>query len=70
MGFCLGCLAVLPERPDVDHIQAKAKGGGDEAENKQLLCPHCNRRRGTKRFDDFVAERLADGSQWNDYIPE
>ena len=69
-GFCPGCLAVLPERPDVDHIRAKAKGGGDEAENKQLLCPNCNRRRGAKRFDDFVAERLADGIEWNDYIPE
>ncbi|MEM7072286.1 MAG: HNH endonuclease signature motif containing protein [Pseudomonadota bacterium] len=68
-GFCPGCLAVLPERPDVDHKQAKARGGKDSAENKQLLCPNCNRRRGAKPFEEFVAERLADGNQWTDYKP-
>lgn len=68
-GFCPGCLAVLPERPDVDHIRAKSKGGQDSAENKQLLCPNCNRRRGTKPFEEFVAERLADGDEWTDYNP-
>lgn len=68
-GFCPGCLAVLPERPDVDHIRARAKQGADTAENKQLLCPNCNRRRGAKPFNQFVAERLADGNEWTDYIP-
>ncbi|MCY4007926.1 MAG: HNH endonuclease signature motif containing protein [Rhodobacteraceae bacterium] len=68
-GFCPGCLAVLPERPDVDHIRAKARGGSDDAENKQLLCPNCNRRRGAKPFAQFVAERLADGNEWTDYVP-
>ncbi len=68
-GFCPGCLAVLPERPDVDHIRAKARGGSDDAGNKQLLCPNCNRRRGAKPFDEYVAERLADGSEWTDYEP-
>ena len=29
-GFRPGCLAVLPERPDVDHIRAKARGGKNE----------------------------------------
>lgn len=69
-GFCPGCLSVLPERPDVDHIQARAQGGEDTAENKQLLCPNCNRRRGAKPFEEFVAERLADGSDWTDYPPD
>ena len=68
-GFCPGCLAVLPERPDVDHIRARARGGDDSAENKQLLCPNCNRRRGAKPFKEFIAERLADGSSWTDYEP-
>ncbi len=66
-GFCPGCLAVLPERPDVDHIGAKARGGSDDAGNKQLLRPNCNRRRGAKPFTQFVAERLADGNEWTDY---
>lgn len=69
-GFCPGCLTVLPERPDVDHIRAIASGGADSAENKQLLCPNCNRRRGAKPFNQFVAERLADGNEWTDYIPD
>ena len=69
-GFCPGCLAVLPERPDVDHIRARAKGGDDTAENKQLLCPNCNRRRGANPFEEFVAGRLADGNKWTDYDPD
>lgn len=69
-GFCPGCLAVLPKRPDVDHIRAKAKGGSDDAKNKQLLCPNCNRRRGAKPFGQFLAERLADGNKWTDYEPD
>ena len=69
-GFCPGCLAVLPSRPDVDHIRAKARGGSDDAGNKQLLCPNCNRRRGAKPFEVFLAERLADGTEWTDYIPD
>ena len=67
--FCPGCLAVLPERPDVDHIRARARGGADSAKNKQLLCPNCNRRRGAKSFEVFVAERLEDGNEWTDYKP-
>lgn len=69
-GFCPGCLAVLPKRPDVDHIKARARGGQDTADNKQLLCPNCNRRRGAKPFEEFVAERLADGDGTTDYVPD
>lgn len=69
-GFCPGCLAVLPKRPDVDHVRAKADGGDDGADNKQLLCPNCNRRRGAKPFNEFLADRLADGTPWTDYDPD
>ena len=69
-GFCPGCLAVLPERPDVDHIRARSQGGSDEAVNKQLLCLNCNRRRGAKPFEVFVDERLADGNEMTDYPPD
>lgn len=68
-GFCPGCLAVLPERPDVDHVRARKAGGSDDASNKQLLCPNCNRRRGAMPFDEFVLARLADGNEWTDYGP-
>ena len=66
-GFCPGCLAVLPERPAADHIRAKTRSGSDEAENKQLPCPNCNRRRDAKPFAQFLAERLTDGNEWTDY---
>ncbi len=68
-GFCPGCLAVLPERPDIDHIEPTSRGGSDEAGNKQLLCPSCNRGRGAKPFTEFLAERLDDGNEWTDYQP-
>ena len=52
-GFCPGCLAVLPERPDVDHIRAKAHSSSDDAENKQLPCPNRNRQRGPDRSNNL-----------------
>ena len=68
-GFCPGCLAVLPDRPNVDRVRAKAHGGSDTADNKQLLCPNCNRRRRAESFAQFLAKRLADGNEWTDYEP-
>ena len=69
-GDSASCLAVLPDHLDVDHIRAKTKGGSDNAENKQLLCPNCNRRRQDKLSKEFIAERLAGGNEWTDYVPD
>ena len=57
-GLCPCCLAVLPERPDIDHSRARAHGGPDSVKNKQLLCPNCIRRNGAKPFEKFVADFL------------
>ena len=38
----------------VDHVVPRAKGGGDEIGNLQLLCSHCNGVKGVK--DDAVAK--------------
>jgi len=35
-------------RFEFDHIKPRAKGGNDNIENFQLLCPHCNRSKGIK----------------------
>ncbi len=69
-GFCPGCLSVLPNRPDIDHILPKSKGGDDTPENKQLLCPNCNRRRGNKSYNDFLADKMKDGTKFTDYTPD
>ena len=37
----------------IDHITSKSKGGGDEIENSQLLCGHCNSTKGTRTMDNL-----------------
>ena len=45
---CAGCdYPKAPHGLEVDHDVPKSKGGGDEIENLNLLCPRCNRRKGT-----------------------
>ncbi len=54
-GRCAMCSTLTEIRlMDVDHIVAKAEGGGDELENRQLLCRSCNLTKGTS--EDSVAK--------------
>ena len=47
-GKCAGCdYPKAYHGLDVDHDVPKSRGGGDEIENLNLLCPRCNRRKGT-----------------------
>ncbi len=47
---CAGCgYPKAPHGLEVDHDVPKSKGGGDEMENLNLLCPRCNRRKGNTR---------------------
>ena len=39
---------------EVDHIVPRAKGGPDIDDNLQLLCPTCNRRKGSKTMRRFL----------------
>ena len=46
--LCCGCQHPLPTHVlEVDHITPKSKGGGDQARNIQLLCPKCNKIKGS-----------------------
>ena len=41
---------------DVDHVIAQSKGGSDHRENLQLLCPACNRLKGTDSQAALIAK--------------
>ncbi len=48
-GTCNGCKRKMEIYDfEIDHIVPRAKEGGDYYENYQLLCPKCNRDKGTK----------------------
>lgn len=47
-GQCVGCGCDLYAGYHVDHVVPISRGGGDGADNLQLLCPLCNRRKADK----------------------
>ena len=54
-GYCPGCGFYQPHhlRFEVDHIVALADDGKTERRNLQLLCPYCNRVKGTRGSHGF-----------------
>jgi site-specific DNA-methyltransferase (adenine-specific) len=51
-GICNGCKQTFDIRHlEIDHIIPKSKGGGDYYENYQLLCSHCNRKKGDRPME-------------------
>ena len=54
-GVCPGCGFHQPHyrRFEVDHIVALSDDGEDEVRNLQLLCPYCNRVKGTQGSQGF-----------------
>ena len=56
-GRCAGCRMVFPFRNfDVDHVIPQSRGGSDHRENLQLLCPACNRLKGTSSQAELIAK--------------
>ena len=41
---------------ELDHVIPKSKGGGDHIDNRQLLCPPCNKMKGTDTMEAAVAK--------------
>ena len=58
---CNGCKTWFGRLEDfeMDHITPKSLGGTDHKENFQLLCGNCNRKKGKKRQEIFMAEMAA-----------
>ena len=62
-GYCAGCAVHFEMRNlEVDHIIAKSKGGTDHIDNLQLLCPDCNRKKGSRGME-YLRTRLRLGIQ-------
>ena len=56
-GRCGGCQMVFEFRMfDVDHVWPRARGGTDHYDNLQLLCPACNRAKGTGTQAELIAK--------------
>lgn len=56
-GKCNGCRVLFEYRNlEVDHIVPRAKGGGDNESNLQLLCSSCNRIKGDRPMEFLLSE--------------
>ena len=56
--LCCGCQRELPsDILEIDHIIPKSKGGVDQANNIQLLCPTCNKIKGNRDIT-FLRKKL------------
>lgn len=53
-GLCAYCKTTL-HRYEVDHVMPLALGGSNDAENIQLLCGPCNRKKGALHPEVFAA---------------
>lgn len=56
-GYCNLCGHDFPFNMfEIDHVIPKSKGGGDHIENRQLLCPPCNKLKGTGTMVAAIAK--------------
>ena len=61
-GYCAGCDHFFqPRNLTIDHIVPRAKGGGDDTSNLQLLCHACNQLKGDGSQETFLAELRLQG---------
>jgi 5-methylcytosine-specific restriction endonuclease McrA len=53
--LCIGCSIDISTSYHVDHIKAVTKGGTHWPSNLQLMCGPCNRSKGTKTMEEWIA---------------
>ena len=62
-GRCNACKRPEPyDNLELDHIKPKKRGGSDEADNIQLLCSACNRKKGTGTMEALIAKLRKEGT--------
>ncbi len=55
-GCCAAC-RISGVKMQVDHIVPVVKGGSNDPSNLQLLCAPCNKSKGARNFEEWMAER-------------
>lgn len=56
-GLCAVCRCCIAIKFQLDHIVPVARGGRNEDDNVQLLCPPCNQSKGARPMDEFIRSR-------------
>jgi len=51
---CAACEAKIKDRYEIDHIIPVSKGGANDRQNIQLLCPECNRKKSDKLPHEYM----------------
>lgn len=54
-GKCTGCRKSLDNKFEIDHVMPVSRGGMNTADNLQLLCRSCNRKKRDMHPDDWAA---------------
>ena len=54
-GKCRYCFTGLGTDAQVDHAIPVSKGGTNEIENLDLICPRCNQEKGSKTPEEYIA---------------
>lgn len=68
-GYCNGCNVHFEARNlEMDHIIPRVLGGTNHADNFQLLCGNCNRRKGARTQAEFKAELARDNGINTEWI--
>ncbi len=52
---CVYCGMLLSGDYHIDHKTPVSRGGSNDIENLQILCPTCNVKKGAKTHDEYVA---------------
>ena len=64
--ICQGCMAEMPDARylQLDHIRPKADGGGDQFDNRTLLCAPCNLMKGDRLTLRFLQRENRKHGHW------
>lgn len=54
---CVICKVSIKKKYHVDHVIPLSRGGSNDKDNIQLLCPSCNMSKGAKEQTTFIQER-------------